>query len=84
MSDKKEVPVYCYQCVAGPDLLKVEVEDGVATHVVIDNYATHKTESVKRSRTWWTPTSCRAQDAAFSVTDLDRCRRTHVYRDSHP
>jgi phenylacetyl-CoA:acceptor oxidoreductase len=26
-------PVYCYQCVAGPDLLKVEVEDGVATRV---------------------------------------------------
>ena len=30
---KKEIPVYCYQCVAGPDLLKVEVEDGVATRV---------------------------------------------------
>lgn len=24
------VPTYCYQCVAGPDLLKVRVEDGVA------------------------------------------------------
>lgn len=24
------VPTYCYQCVAGPDLLKVKVEDGVA------------------------------------------------------
>jgi phenylacetyl-CoA:acceptor oxidoreductase len=24
---------YCYQCVAGPDLLEVEVEDGVATQV---------------------------------------------------
>ena len=32
-SNKKEVPVYCYQCVAGPDLLKVEVSDGVATRV---------------------------------------------------
>ena len=31
MPDKREVPVYCYQCVAGPDLMKVEVEDGVAT-----------------------------------------------------
>ena len=28
MTDKREVPVYCYQCVAGPDLMKVEVEDG--------------------------------------------------------
>ena len=24
-------PTFCYQCVAGPDLLKVSVEDGVAT-----------------------------------------------------
>ena len=30
---KKQVPIYCYQCVAGPDLLKVEVEDGVATRI---------------------------------------------------
>ena len=30
---KKLVPVYCYQCVAGPDLLKVEVENGVATRI---------------------------------------------------
>ena len=27
------VPVYCYQCVAGPDLLKVVVRDGVAVAV---------------------------------------------------
>jgi phenylacetyl-CoA:acceptor oxidoreductase len=27
------VPVYCYQCVAGPDLLKVVVRDGVAVGV---------------------------------------------------
>jgi phenylacetyl-CoA:acceptor oxidoreductase len=33
MGEKKTVPVYCYQCVAGPDLLKVEVEDGVATRI---------------------------------------------------
>ncbi|MDH3453156.1 MAG: molybdopterin-dependent oxidoreductase, partial [Gammaproteobacteria bacterium] len=33
MSVKKTVPVYCYQCVAGPDLLKVEVEDGIATRI---------------------------------------------------
>ena len=25
------IPVYCYQCVAGPDLLKVVVKDGVAS-----------------------------------------------------
>jgi len=34
---KKQVPVYCYQCVAGPDLLKVEVEDGVAKRIA-SNY----------------------------------------------
>jgi len=28
-----KVKTYCYQCVAGPDLLEVEVEDGVATEV---------------------------------------------------
>ena len=33
MAAKKKVPVYCYQCVAGPDLMKVEVEDGVAVRV---------------------------------------------------
>ncbi len=27
------IPTYCYQCVAGPDLLRVRVEDGVATEV---------------------------------------------------
>src|ERR1700687_2502551 len=27
------VPTYCYQCVAGPDLLTVKVVDGVATEV---------------------------------------------------
>ena len=25
----EKIPVYCYQCVAGPDLLKVVVKDGV-------------------------------------------------------
>ncbi len=29
----KKVPVYCYQCVAGPDLMTVSVTDGVATAV---------------------------------------------------
>ncbi|MCC6201699.1 MAG: molybdopterin-dependent oxidoreductase [Gammaproteobacteria bacterium] len=33
IADRKTVPVYCIQCVAGPDLLKVEVEDGVATRI---------------------------------------------------
>ena len=28
-----KVKTYCYQCVAGPDLLEVEVRDGVATQV---------------------------------------------------
>ncbi|MBI2992955.1 MAG: molybdopterin-dependent oxidoreductase [Gammaproteobacteria bacterium] len=27
------LPVYCMQCVAGPDLMRVEVEDGVATRI---------------------------------------------------
>ena len=31
-SDKR-IPTYCYQCVAGPDLLTVKVSDGVATEV---------------------------------------------------
>ena len=29
----QKIPVYCYQCVAGPDLLKVVVKDGVAIGV---------------------------------------------------
>lgn len=33
-ASKKSVPVYCSQCTAGPDLMKVEVEDCVATRVV--------------------------------------------------
>ena len=28
-----KVKTYCYQCVAGPDLLEVEVKDGVVTEV---------------------------------------------------
>ncbi|MGE5103228.1 MAG: molybdopterin-dependent oxidoreductase, partial [Betaproteobacteria bacterium] len=32
-SDTTRVPTYCYQCVAGPDLLTVKVVDGVATEV---------------------------------------------------
>jgi phenylacetyl-CoA:acceptor oxidoreductase len=31
--DVKKVSTYCYQCVNGPDLLTVEVVDGVATKV---------------------------------------------------
>ena len=31
--DRKMVPVYCNQCVAGPDLMRVEVEEGVATRI---------------------------------------------------
>ncbi|HRA79343.1 MAG TPA: hypothetical protein PK956_11090, partial [Burkholderiaceae bacterium] len=32
-SAPQRVPTYCYQCVAGPDLLTVKVVDGVATEV---------------------------------------------------
>jgi len=31
--NERVVSTYCYQCVAGPDLLKVRVEDGIATEV---------------------------------------------------
>src|SRR5690606_5733050 len=30
MSHPRSVPTYCYNCVSGPDLLRVRVEDGVA------------------------------------------------------
>lgn len=33
MSTTYKVPVYCYQCVAGPDLLNVVVQDGVAVRI---------------------------------------------------
>ena len=33
MSEKQKVSTYCYQCVNGPDMLSVEVVDGVATTV---------------------------------------------------
>ncbi len=32
-TDERYVSTYCYQCVAGPDLLKVRIQDGVATEV---------------------------------------------------
>ncbi len=32
-SERRRLPTYCYQCVAGPDLLQVEVIDGVANRV---------------------------------------------------
>jgi phenylacetyl-CoA:acceptor oxidoreductase len=33
-SRDRTVSTYCYQCVAGPDLMKVRVEDGVATEIL--------------------------------------------------
>ncbi|MBC8267316.1 MAG: molybdopterin-dependent oxidoreductase [Rhodospirillaceae bacterium] len=40
---RRDVPTYCYQCVSGPDLLTVGVEDGVATEVQpnFDSAAVH-------------------------------------------
>jgi phenylacetyl-CoA:acceptor oxidoreductase len=32
-ADTRDVPTYCYNCVAGPDLLTVQVTDGVATGI---------------------------------------------------
>jgi len=39
----QRVPVYCSQCVAGPDLIQVEVQDGVALRIVpnFDFHAEH-------------------------------------------
>ena len=31
--NERTVSTYCYQCVAGPDLMKVRIEDGVATEI---------------------------------------------------
>ena len=31
--EKKRIPVYCNQCTSGPDLMIVEVEEGVATRI---------------------------------------------------
>ncbi|HJM90824.1 MAG: molybdopterin-dependent oxidoreductase [Alphaproteobacteria bacterium] len=31
--ENKKVPTYCFQCVSGPDLIKVEVENGVAVRI---------------------------------------------------
>lgn len=39
--NKKKLPTYCYQCVNGPDLLTVEVVDGIATKVE-PNFAASK------------------------------------------
>ena len=36
----RRVPTYCYQCVAGPDLLTVKVEGGIATEVAPNPAAT--------------------------------------------
>ena len=36
--DVRKVPGYCYNCVAGPDLLEVKVVDGVATEI-LPNFA---------------------------------------------
>ncbi|MCC7099881.1 MAG: molybdopterin-dependent oxidoreductase, partial [Rubrivivax sp.] len=33
MGEKRSVPTYCYNCVSGPDFLRVRVEDGVALNV---------------------------------------------------
>ena len=30
---ERTVSTYCYQCVAGPDLLKVRIQDGIATEI---------------------------------------------------
>ena len=32
-TNKSTVKTFCYQCVAGPDLMEIEVENGIATRV---------------------------------------------------
>ena len=32
-NSRKTVPTYCNQCVSGPDLMRIEVENGVATGI---------------------------------------------------
>ena len=43
-----KVATYCYQCVAGPDLLTVEVRDGIARSVE-PNFAAAKFGSTDRA-----------------------------------
>ncbi len=33
MTETRYIPTYCYNCTSGPDLMKVKVEDGIATEV---------------------------------------------------
>ena len=33
LASKKSIPTYCYNCVSGPDFMRVTVEDGVATTI---------------------------------------------------
>ena len=55
----RKVPEYCYQCVAGPDLLTVKVEDGVATEVE-PNFAARRGASRRRASAASRPTAwCR-------------------------
>jgi len=40
VTETRYLPTYCYNCTAGPDLMKVKVEDGVATEVIANADAT--------------------------------------------
>ena len=46
----KRVPTLCYNCVSGPDFMKVKVEDGVATEIEPNSHAdeTHQPEEGAR------------------------------------
>jgi phenylacetyl-CoA:acceptor oxidoreductase len=39
MTETCHIPSYCYNCTAGPDLMKVKVEDGVATEITANHDA---------------------------------------------
>ena len=45
---RKMVPIYCNQCVCGPDLFKVEVKDGVALRIEpnLDLESTHPAQGL--------------------------------------
>lgn len=47
-TEVKKIPTYCYQCVAGPDLLKVKVRNGIATEVEPNFEAEQDTPSAGR------------------------------------
>ena len=53
-SGKQNVATFCYQCVAGPDLMKVEVENGIAMRLA-SNSVTLRVWTSPSMITSWRP-----------------------------